>query len=382
MNMVEQARVISTDALGDLGTAFRCFAEEMSAGLVQIDARIAQFQDWLIQRLYYWQHQVEHWTQALHSAEWDLERCQRDMDRSCYYYEQAVIEARRNLAQAKHELQTVQYWKRTFEQAVSLYRRQASRLKADIRHEVPKANAFLANKLQALDAYHQVPTQLSTHGLLIKGLDEGTGGNVYKSTGSAGEVVASANGDAVRLDEIAKQGALESKFPGGNFPVYDLAKDNGQIVSVKVRGMPLLRKLPLPRKIFLDNFNSNHVRSYVNDFRDAMGLGRNRDKFNKAASALLELKRKGLVPVCEAMADVDSVDGMKAYLRKFAVLQIPDDHVDVVRDVVKSKASIRPKSFGLSRKSEVGSLLERIIPIGTDSKTIERTWKTIRDRRS
>ena len=117
--------------------------------------------DWLQERLNYWRNEVRRRQKEADRAGAALEQCramaglaaQAGVAISCAPQEAAFYQALNRLRQAQSELRNVQDWIRLVRQTARIYQRQARRLRAWMSNELPKANAFLADRIRALQSY-------------------------------------------------------------------------------------------------------------------------------------------------------------------------------------------------------------------------------------
>lgn len=119
-----------------------------------------------------------------------------------------------------------------------------------------------------------------------------------------------------------------------------------------------------------DNCNSTAVRSvkthhvgdivtrYRDDFRWAMGVI-NVDKFNFAADLLFGLQ--ATIPVPAEIQRATSVHEVKDYLSQSAQLQIPREHVEMVRSALRQDIWDKPQLFGLVPAQVTPALVERMV---------------------
>lgn len=187
--------------------------------------------------------------------------------------------------------------------------------------------------------------------------------------GKIGEQAALRNSDRVSLDEVVEKAKLSTQ--GKRFPIYDNIGQSS-VASVKVRGIDYHRR-PRPEK--------EYVNRYVKDFYTATGLDENASqRFEKAASLLLEAKEKRAIPQVKNMENIKTVRGMQQYLRQHGELQIPDNHVPKVQKALQEKIATYPENFGLKgkpTKAEIDRLTQRVKPIGATTDDIKHSLKDV-----
>src|SRR5581483_3061948 len=153
--MASSARVLSIQALEDLKAGLVRFGSEAQDALNQAEQEIRRTQEWLQERLRYWQGEVRRRQEAVMAAAAALERClaASDSGRGCRGYEAALVAARRRLAEAQAELANLQKWMGLVQQAVAEYQREAQRLSALVQRELPNATALLGRQIESLHSY-------------------------------------------------------------------------------------------------------------------------------------------------------------------------------------------------------------------------------------
>lgn len=100
------------------------------------------------------------------------------------------------------------------------------------------------------------------------------------------------------------------------------------------------------------------VTSYRDDFRWAMGVI-NVEKFNLAAELLFGLQ--DTIPVPAEIQRATSVQEVKDYLSRSAQLQIPLEHVEMVRSALRQDIQDKPHLFGLVPSQVTPDLVERMV---------------------
>jgi hypothetical protein len=82
-----------------------------------------------------------------------------DRPPDCSEQEEALARARQRLAYAEEKLERVRRWQRQFPQALVDYEGPANQLVGMIEGDLPKADALLAQKIAALEAYTQIASE-------------------------------------------------------------------------------------------------------------------------------------------------------------------------------------------------------------------------------
>ncbi|MBX2997694.1 MAG: ParB-like nuclease domain-containing protein [Caldilineaceae bacterium] len=182
------ASLRSIDALDDLQTGLIRYADQTLTVLNAIQREIERTLEWLDERVRHWQNQVRRCAQAVDDAQAAYRRCMasgsRDHPPSCGHLEQAVQEARRRLALAQAEERMASQARQAVQAEVEAYQREASRLRALLQNEMPKAVATLRYKATVLRSY---TGGVSAGGGMAGALAFGAGMFVGAAIGAAGQ---------------------------------------------------------------------------------------------------------------------------------------------------------------------------------------------------
>jgi len=158
--MSESANVRAIHTIRDLQTALGRFSGEANESLMAADQEIRRTMEWLQERLYHWQRQVERWRQEVQRARTALEQCQRSGDPrhppDCSAFEAALAHAERRLQEAEAELDNVRRWISRVQQAVGTYQVQARRLQNLATAHTEKGQASLGQVLADLERYQAI----------------------------------------------------------------------------------------------------------------------------------------------------------------------------------------------------------------------------------
>jgi hypothetical protein len=188
------ANVRSVQALIDFRNGLNRFTNDAQGSLQSAEQELRRVEEWLRQRLAYWQTEVQRRQEALRAAEAALARCEASGYRddkgyyhapNCSAYTAAVAQANARLQQAQTELNNVKNWMRQIDQAASTFRSQAQQMSRIITGDLPKANSFLGGKINELQTYlgsmtiggshpsagmHGYPYQLARKAFMISSL--------------------------------------------------------------------------------------------------------------------------------------------------------------------------------------------------------------------
>ena len=156
------AHVESIQALENLRGELGRFSGTAGLALAMAESEIGQTLTWLDDRLHYWRTEQRRWREKLSEANGALTYCLNsgyydDEGRfyapSCGHYEMAVWEARKRLDEVEEKLKTAELHERFVAEAVSDYQLEASQLGGLLLNDVPRAAAFLNQKVAILSAF-------------------------------------------------------------------------------------------------------------------------------------------------------------------------------------------------------------------------------------
>ncbi len=149
--------VRSIDALEELQTGLIRYADQAQVTLDAVQREVQRTLDWLDERVRHWQNEVRRSQEEMQRARAAYERCMASGDRehppSCGHFEAAVYEARRRLAQAEADLRMAAEARKAVLAEVDVYQREASRLRALVQNDTPKAVETLRYKVTVLRSY-------------------------------------------------------------------------------------------------------------------------------------------------------------------------------------------------------------------------------------
>jgi len=160
--MADSALVHNLQTLTDLRDALGRFAHDAQESLRAAEADVSRAQQWIQQRVWHWQRQVQQAQQGVRRAQAALNRCQsqvhvgRDGRRrvpDCRSEERAVATAERRLRETEAQLRKAQQWKTRLESAAGEYRRHAGRLQRLASTHTPRSRAFLERLATELERY-------------------------------------------------------------------------------------------------------------------------------------------------------------------------------------------------------------------------------------
>lgn len=157
------ADVRSIQALTDLRAMLLRFGADTEAALRAMDAQVRQTLEYLGERQRHWEAKVRAAEEEYKRAWAALQACQsrgytdprtgRTYIPPCTQEHEWVRRATQALAEARARLREVVEWRRLVERAAEEYQRQARRMAAWLREELPKASGLLESKVNTLYAY-------------------------------------------------------------------------------------------------------------------------------------------------------------------------------------------------------------------------------------
>lgn len=160
------ADVRSIQALADLRAMLLRFGTDSEAALRAMDAHVRQTLEYLGERQRHWEAKVRAAEEKLRRAYAALKRCQESgwvdpktgqrIIPPCIKEHEWVRRATQALAEARARLREVVEWRRLVERTAEEYQRQARRMAAWLREELPKAGGLLESKVNTLYAYASI----------------------------------------------------------------------------------------------------------------------------------------------------------------------------------------------------------------------------------
>lgn len=161
--MRASAHVRSVPALEDFKGALACFVTEAQMAIEAARQEIRRTEEWLQQRLAYWQTEVLRCQEEVRQAEAALNRCRSaghyDPYTGVYYVppciaeQQAVQQAHLRLQKAQEELGNVQRWKYWVDEAASAYSIQSEQMNRYLLTELLNAIFYIGEKIRELRDY-------------------------------------------------------------------------------------------------------------------------------------------------------------------------------------------------------------------------------------
>lgn len=157
--MNRSATVHSIDAIREFRAALAEFCHEARSALVDVDLELRRSREWILEvQPAYWAHQIRVRDQQVLDAKNDLHRARlRTLPGgelpSCIEERRAVERAQVRLADAREKIDLLRRWARVEQHETDEYKARASQLMAVLDAAMPRALAFLDQRVVALDAY-------------------------------------------------------------------------------------------------------------------------------------------------------------------------------------------------------------------------------------
>lgn len=232
--MSEQANVHNIEAISEMRSALLRFGDEVKQALLAAAQELQRTEEWLRERLNWWQREVERREEIARRAYRAWEACRSNLicDENgrcwpppCTRENQQYEEAVRFLRAGQAELANVQQWAKRVQQAAADYQVEARRLTNLASDGVPQAAAYLSSVADRLYAY--TATAAPTANISTSG----TSGQTVNSLEAVGELVAGL-GAAPLLATLAGLGVpTENANPLTSPPVSHSVEDVQQRVE-------------------------------------------------------------------------------------------------------------------------------------------------------
>jgi hypothetical protein len=158
--MANQVRVTSLDALETFRAHLIIFLAKAVGAVDEVGDEVRRTRSWVHndQRLF-WETQIKKRRRALDQAQGEYmnARLSKLQDNTAAQ-KQAVLKAKRELAEAEEKLLAVKTWIRNFDHCTDPLMKRMSGLRQFLDFDMPKAVAFLVQAQKTLEEYTQIPT--------------------------------------------------------------------------------------------------------------------------------------------------------------------------------------------------------------------------------
>ncbi len=172
------ANVHAIHVLEDLRSALVRFRTESQDALRVIEQETRRTLEFLAEAEARWKGEVQRREEVVRRAASALARCQasgycdqegRYHPPDCRAQEQALLRAKRDLAEAQAKLRAVREWIRLVQQTAEEYRKEARRLAGLLNEDLPKATGQLARKVAILQIYTDTAPLAAWNSAPVKG---------------------------------------------------------------------------------------------------------------------------------------------------------------------------------------------------------------------
>jgi DNA repair exonuclease SbcCD ATPase subunit len=154
------AHVTSIEGMADFRAALLTFTEKAKDSLSTVDLELRRMIDWLADQAKQWQAEIRTAENAVFEAKNELARkkMMRIGDRrpDTTDQEKALRRAQARLEHAEEKLGRTRHWQRAFPDAMLDYQGPARQLQFLLDAQVPQMNAYLNQKIEALEKYQQM----------------------------------------------------------------------------------------------------------------------------------------------------------------------------------------------------------------------------------
>ena len=153
------AHVTSIQGMADFQAALLTFAEKAKEALSTVDLELRRMLDWLADQAKHWQTEIRLAENAVFEAKNALARKKMmkigDRRPDTTDEEKELRRAQAWLEHAQEKLARTRHWQRAFPDAMLDYQGPARQLQFMLDAQVPQMNAYLNQKIDALEKYRQ-----------------------------------------------------------------------------------------------------------------------------------------------------------------------------------------------------------------------------------
>lgn len=154
------AHVTSVQGMADFQAALMTFTEKAKEALSTVDLELRRLLDWLGAQAKHWQTEIRLAENAVFEAKNNLARKKMmrigDRKQDTTDEEKALRRAQAWLEHSEEKLAKTRHWQRAFPDAMLDYQGPARQLQFMLDAQVPQMNAFLNQKMDALEKYRQL----------------------------------------------------------------------------------------------------------------------------------------------------------------------------------------------------------------------------------
>jgi len=158
--MANQVRVTSLDALETFRAHLIIFLAKAVGAVDEVGDEVRRTRSWVHNdQRHYWEAQIKKRRRALDQAQGEYmnARLSKLQDNTASQ-KQALLRAKRALAEAEEKLLAVKLWIRNFDVATDPLLKRMTGLRDFLDYDLPKAVAFLVQAQKTLEDYTQIPS--------------------------------------------------------------------------------------------------------------------------------------------------------------------------------------------------------------------------------
>jgi hypothetical protein len=158
--MANQVRVTSLDALETFRAHLIIFLAKAVGAVDEVGDEVRRTRSWVHNdQRHFWEAQIKKRRRALDQAQGEYMNARLSKLRdNTAAQKQAVLKAKRELAEAEEKLLAVKLWIRNFDVSTDPLMKRMSGLRQFLDYDMPKAVAFLVQAQKTLEDYTQIPT--------------------------------------------------------------------------------------------------------------------------------------------------------------------------------------------------------------------------------
>ena len=157
--MNPSAHVTSVEGMADFQAALLTFTEKAKDALSSVDLELRRLLDWLADQAKHWQSEIRLAENAVFEAKTELTRKKMmkigDRRPDTTDQEKSLRRTQDWLDHAQEKLGRTRHWQRAFPDAMLDYQGPARQLQFMLDAQVPRMNAYLNQKIEALEKYQE-----------------------------------------------------------------------------------------------------------------------------------------------------------------------------------------------------------------------------------
>ena len=158
--MNPSAHVTSIEAMADFQAGLVTFTDKAKEALGTVEMELNRVVDWLADQAKHWQTEIRQAENAVFEAKNDLARKKMmkigDRKPDTTDEEKTLRRAQAWLEHSEEKLARTRHWQRAFPDAVGDYQGPARQLQFLLESKVPQMNAYLNQKIEALENYRRL----------------------------------------------------------------------------------------------------------------------------------------------------------------------------------------------------------------------------------